>query len=395
MARPSKKINNSDNSEYIPGENENDKKESNESPESQLGAYLSHKDNKSKHFNFEEDVTYKVSFGSALIDAAAGQLGPGICRLVGNNNEGKSPESLEIMRNFLNTVPDSRGLLILAEGRQSEENRNRCKLIFVDDYKDWKDGTVFVLQSNNYEFIINLVRELVKNNPTKRKYCLIFDSVDGLILDEDNNKSSEDSHRVAGPQLLTKKFLQSMNLELVKRGHLCLMLSQVTAEIKLDPYTKTPNRGGNFSGGNALLHYADIILSYNFSYPSDYILDNPKGKLNDGKSKAIGKWCKITIEKSNKEATRKQTLSYPIKFGRTPSGIWQELELIEVMLAFSMITKETAWIKIGDELLKELKEKNLPMEDKFQGMDNFRKFLEDNQNTTDYLSEKIRLILSS
>ena len=59
------------------------------------------KTNKEDHFNFEEAVTWKISTGSLLLDAAVGGgITPSLIRLCGPNNEGKTPQAIEICRNF-------------------------------------------------------------------------------------------------------------------------------------------------------------------------------------------------------------------------------------------------------------------------------------------------------
>ena len=64
------------------------------------------KTNKDDHYNFEEEVDYKVSSGSLQFDLQlGGGFGPGLHRFVGMNEGGKTSESLEVMRNFLKTIP--------------------------------------------------------------------------------------------------------------------------------------------------------------------------------------------------------------------------------------------------------------------------------------------------
>src|SRR6266498_5606776 len=100
------------------------------------------KENKEFHFNNLEEISFKVSTGSLILDVATKGINPSLLRLCGANNEGKSPAALELMRNYLKTVPNSRGLFVLAEGRLSEENRERCGLEFVTDAELWKTGNV-------------------------------------------------------------------------------------------------------------------------------------------------------------------------------------------------------------------------------------------------------------
>ena len=69
-------------------------------PLGQIQAYLN--DHKNDHYNFEEEIDYKVSSGSLQFDLQlGGGFGPGLHRFVGMNEGGKTSESLEVMRNFL------------------------------------------------------------------------------------------------------------------------------------------------------------------------------------------------------------------------------------------------------------------------------------------------------
>lgn len=356
------------------------------------------KENKSDHYNFDERVTWKVSSGSLLLDMAiGGHFTPCLIRMCGSNGEGKTSQTLEIVRNFLATVPNSKCFWVLAEGRGlSKENIERCELKFVYSAEEWTTGTVFVLESNVYELFIKCVKTLVTDNEEKIKYCFVVDSIDGLQLKDDKAKDITENNRVAGAPALSKKMLQSLSLGMFKYGHLMILISQVTSEIKIDPYSKAPNRGGSFSGGNALLHGSDWIFEYSPSYNSDYILDNPKGKLNDGKTKTIGKWAKVTLQKSAKETSRKQTIVYPIKFGRKPSGIWLEYEITDMLLAWDLVKKSgTAWLNFSDSILEQMKAEEIDCEKQHQGIDNLRVYLEQNPKISEFLYKKLRDVLSA
>ena len=98
------------------------KKEDNSgvTPLDQINSYL--EQNKGDHYNFEDTIEYKVSSGSLQLDLyLAGGFGPGLHRFTGVNEGGKTSESLQVMKNFLGTINQSRGLYIKAEGRLSPE----------------------------------------------------------------------------------------------------------------------------------------------------------------------------------------------------------------------------------------------------------------------------------
>jgi RecA/RadA recombinase len=186
-------------------------------PNAQLEAFL--KANKEDHFNFDEDVYYKISTGSLNLDLQIGGFTPGLHRLVGPASSGKTSAALEIVRQLFIAQPKSRAVFVRTEGRLSEDIKDRSGLTFTSNFADWKDSTVFVLQSNVYEKIVELMRDLIKNNPMKYVYAFIIDSADGLVLKNDID-ADFGKEKVAGAPALTKRFLQKMAIGLAKFGHL-------------------------------------------------------------------------------------------------------------------------------------------------------------------------------
>jgi hypothetical protein len=350
------------------------------------------KEFKEEHLNYHERVRWAVSTGSLLMDAATGGVQPSLWRLAGQNNSGKTPEALEIVRNILKDVPNSKCLWVIAEGRYpSKQNAERCGLTFVTDPKEWKIGTIFVLKTNIFELFIKIVRDLIKNNDENIRYAFVVDSVDGLTLRDDAAKEITENNKVAGVPGMSKKMLQSLSLGMFDYGHWMGLISQVTAEIKLDPYTKAPNRGGQFSGGNALLHGSDVIVQYEQRYPGDFILDKD-GKFNDGKTKPIGQNVRITLVKSVKEETKGISFTVPVKYGRKPCGVWIEREIGDMMLAWEMLKKageKGAWMNVSITAMEEVKKATgFEFPEKIQGMEKLYQILEDNKEVSDYLFKK-------
>lgn len=347
------------------------------------------KEHKDEHYNYHEKVSWRVSTGSLLLDTATGGVAPSLWRLTGNNNSGKTPQMLEIVRNILKDVPNSKAVWVLAEGRLSDENRERCGLTFVTDPKDWALGTILLLKANVFELFIRVVKDLVKNNPENIRYAFVVDSVDGLMLRDDAAKDITEANRVAGVPMLSKKMLQSLSLGMWEYGHWMGMISQVTSEIKLDPYAKSANRGGGFSGGNALLHASDVILEYAPSYGGDFILDGA-GKFGDGKTKVIGQNVRVTLNKSVLEATKKLPIQYPIKYGRKPSGIWVEREIADLLLAYGLVSRGGSWITLHASLIADCKAEGLEVPEKVQGLDNLYGLLEKDAALTAFLFNKVK-----
>ena len=205
------------------------------------------------------------------------------------------------MKNFLKTVPNGRGFYIKAEGRLSKEMQRRSGVDFVFDSDEWADGNCFVFECNIYETVVEALRMLVGKNENNTKYCFILDSVDGLIAKGDMDKPFEDSKKVAGGAVIASDFMKRVSIALAKRGHMAIFVSQVRADIKLDPYSKAPVRQTSATGGNALLHFANFILEFEPCFKTDQILQKPNEKYDQEKNKIIGRYAKITVKKSPNE----------------------------------------------------------------------------------------------
>jgi RecA/RadA recombinase len=351
------------------------------------------KENKEHHYNYEESIDYKVSSGSLNIDfELGGGFGPGLHRFIGMNEGGKTSEALEVMRNFLH-MPSSRGLYIKAEGRLSPEMQARSGVDFTTEEDDWKNGNCFVFESNIYETVLDLMRALVGENKSKIKYCFIIDSLDGLIMKDDLKKGFEDSHKIAGGALLGAKFMQKMSIALAKRGHMAIFISQVRADIKLDPYSKAPMRQTSATGGNALLHFANYILEFEGRYKKDMILENPTQPIDSGKNKILGHNAKITVKKSPTEKTN-YVLEYPIKYGRTGgNSIWVERELTDMLYGWEYIQKRGAWITVDESFLELLKDNNFEFPEKIQGETKLNALFEEDKKLTEFLASYFKKMI--
>jgi RecA/RadA recombinase len=343
------------------------------------------KENKEHHYNYEEEIDYKISSGSLNVDfELGGGFGPGLHRFTGMNEGGKTSEALEVMKNFIDR-PNSRGLYIKAEGRLSAEMRERSGIDFMFDEDEWKDGSCFVFESNIYETVLDLMRLLVGDNKNKTRYCFILDSLDGLIMKEDLKKDFQDAHKVAGGALLGAKFMQKMSIALAKRGHMAIFISQVRADIKLDPYSKAPVRQTTATGGNALLHFANYILEFEPRFKKDLILENQTQPIDKDKNKILGHNVKISVKKSPNEKTN-YVLQYPIRYGRTGgNSVWVEKELIDMLYGWEYIHKRGAWITADEAFLELLRESDLEFPEKIQGEAKLSSLLEEDQKLSKFL----------
>lgn len=355
------------------------------------------KENKEDHYNFEDETYYKVSTGSLNLDiATGGGLSPGLHRFIGMNEGGKTSEALELAKNFVKTVSNSRALLFKAEGRLSKEIKERSGLKFVTDPKEWVDGTCFVFECNIFETVSELMKDLIQSNDENKKYIFILDSVDGLITKGDKEKTLSEATKVAGGAVISSMLMKKISLALSKRGHMAIFISQVRSDIKLDPYaTNKEVRQTTATGGNALLHFANWILEFEPRYNKDLILEKPNEKYDPVKNKIIGHNVKIAIKKSTNESTNSK-IQYPIKYGRKDgASVWKEYEVIDQILAWEFATAKGAWVTFSDEIIEELKKSNIELKKQHQGIDNLRSYLEENRQITDYFYKKFIGTLAS
>lgn len=373
-------------------------------PESIIAAEMAR--NKEDHLNYEDEVYYKVSTGSLNMDIETnGGVNPGIFVVSGPFESGKTSFTLACMKNMLETVPNSRGFYVKAEGRLSPEMRARSGIKFVfgewvkKDGKDvfsldkWVDGTCLVLETNVWEFTLNNLRRLLVENPLKKRYFFFVDSMDGMSLRDDIAKDIGTANKVAGGPLLTKQFLQKMANAMAKRGHICALAGQVSANIQLDPYSPNAPRSGPGGGGNAKDHWGNHIFIFKGKNQSDLILEDPQGK--PGKDNPIlGHKVKIQIKKSPNEKSG-ITVEYPVRYGRSEGkSVWVEYEIVDALFMFELLSKSGSWLTLADVMVKELAEaklKDVPA--KLQGVDNWRKFLEERPDVTEYLFAKFRKLI--
>ena len=310
-----------------------------------------------------------------------GGIGPGIIRASGVTEGGKTSCALAFARNF-QKMENAMVVYVKAEGRLHDDMLARAGL-------DTSKGKWFVYKSNVYESVISLMRELVKNNPEKYRYMFIIDSMDSLVPKNDLEKPPEEANKVAGGALLSADFLRKMALGLTTRGHICYMVSQVRSKVSINPYERTDARITNASGGNALLHYSDWIIEFQERYLKDIISTEPNGKGD-----LLGHWCKVVFKKCPNEKTG-TLVRYPVRYGsKDGKSIWVEYEVVDMMLQWDMATRKGAWITITDELIEEVKkETDLDLDKQHQGLDNLRKYFEENKEIGKYLFFKFRDVL--
>jgi RecA/RadA recombinase len=354
-----------------------------------LGSFMTA--NKKFHYNDEDPIDYKVSSGSLIFDVQLdGGFGPGLHRFVGMNEGGKTSEALEVQKNFCK-MPKAKGVYIKAEGRLGKEMIERSGAKFVWKYEEWEEGTIFVLETNIYETAVELMRELVKNNPEGCIYCFVLDSVDGLISKGDLDKGFEDSNKVAGGAVIAANFMKRIAIALAKRGHMAIFTSQQRADIKIDPYTKVPVRQTTATGGNALLHFANWIIEFEPRFGGDLILKDPSNKKYDpDKNPYIGHHAKVVIKKSPNETTNNR-ISYPICYGRKGGkSIWFEKELTDLLWSWEFLTKRGTWISATEDFAEVMAEAGFEWPKSLQGNPAIFKYIDENPDQAQFLKNYFR-----
>ena len=346
----------------------------------QLEAYL--KESKDDHFNYSEEVSYKVKTGSLILDVATGGgIGPGLVRATGVSGGGKTSCGLAVAKDFQQTVKNSMVIHIKAEGRLSDDMIARAGV-------DTSPEKWFVYKSNIFESVMHLINMLIKSNPENKKYFFVIDSMDGLIRRREMEKSYDDAQQVGGGATITSTFLKKMNLAITEGGHICWMISQVRATIKADPRQRLDHRLTNASGGNAITHFANWIFEFQPTYKDDRIVRKVKGE-----DKIVGHWAKIAFQKTENE-TAGEIVKYPICHGRTNGeSIWVEYEVFDLLLAWDMMKKAGGWFSATQPLTELIQENNLEFPETFHGEAAVLSYLQENKNVTNVLAQHFKEIL--
>lgn len=356
----------------------------------QLKSFL--KNNKDFHYNYEENVNYVVSSGSLIFDYNLnGGLGPGLHRFCGMNEGGKTSSALRFMKSFLDEPDKRKGFYVKAEGRLSREMIERSGVKFVFNAEDWVEGTCFVFESNIYEVVVDALRELVKKNDEKIKYFFLLDSVDGLIRKCDLDKTFEESAKVAGGAVIAADFMKRVSIAMQKFGHIAIFISQVRADIKLDPYSKAPIRQTTATGGNALLHFANWIVEFEPRFKNDLILEDQNGQYDEFKNPYIGHQVCITVKKSPNEKTNSK-IKYPIKYGRkNGTSNWVEKEIYDFLIMWELVQKRGAWLSFDEDFVNSLKEagfESFPLQ--IQGAAKFERLINEDEKLRNYFVNYIK-----
>ena len=349
------------------------------------------------HFNDIITISTKISTGSLFLD---GILGGGIstgtsCRLIGGHSAGKSSQSLLLMYNYLQTIPNSKGFYIQAEPRFSENLQQRSGLKFVYNAKEWEVGTVFVFVCNIFEAIASTLEGILRiMHENNQNLCCILDSLDQLILRRDLvEKEIQDGMKVAGIPLMTKLFYRRLGLKINKYNCLMILISQASAFIDANSYgPKAPPRPVNASGGAAAAHCMDVIIEYTPRYNKHLILEDNEKPPDMVKNKILGHKCPIIIRKSTNE-TDSLSCEINIKHGQKINCIWRSIEVSQVALQWEMVKREKNTLKFTNDIIEQAKQDGIELKQEIVGENKFYNYFDENKDVCDWFYNKFKNLL--
>jgi len=348
---------------------------------------------KEDHYNEVKNERIPVSTGSLLLDSVVGLRTGSIIRFGGSFESGKTSQCLLLVAEYLKIVPKSRALYVKAEGRLSEEIQMRSGLKFVFHEDDWEYGTVFVLESNVFEAICDIIQSLLKNMHEKgEKLVFVIDSLDSLILKSDLEKKSGENVMPAGVPKMTKMFFRRLGLPINKYDSMALLTSQYSETLKINAYEKNKPKPVQGVGGSSASHQPDWIFEYGLRYDSHYLLEKEKDKPDPNSNKILGHKVVLHIRKSANEKTG-YTVEIPIKHGRVGNSVWVEQEIIDLLLGWDFLKKKGGWFSFEDSLIEELKKKGLELDKQYQGLNSVREALESKPEVTDFLFKKLKNVI--
>lgn len=369
------------------------------------------KEHKDEHFVYVQPKHTLISTGSLILDSLVKIRSGGVVRLTGRAELGKTSEGFVLMANYLATMPKAKGIYFKAEARLTPEIRKRSGLKWVDDPKDWVEGTVFVYPVNVFEVMAEtLERLLPQMHELGEHLCVMIDSLDGLMLRADRAKPlwSDDAAnvKVAGVPKLTKELFRRLGLPVVHYDVLMLVTSQYSASISLEMYAPKEHRQVQSSGGSSVAHQADYVFEFLPRAQKDSILENPKEKPDWRTNKTLGINATVEIKKSGTDVSGSK-VQYPVRKGRVGCAIWVEREIGDMLLNWELLTPKKdpktgkpgggAWVTLDPKLRGEIKAATgVEMPEHINGMNNVYAELEKPEHKTAiaYLFEYFRRLNS-
>lgn len=345
----------------------------------QIEALLNDERFKGTHFNGIEKQDWLLSTGSLSLDYALSidgkqGIGPQIFNIFADFGQGKSSFLYNLGARFQRLGPEYFTFIVSSEGRTNDELLRRSGI-------DTNPNQFFKLDCNVAESVFGIIRELCQNNPKKRKYFFIIDSMDALARYDDQAKDFKEANKVAGNALLSKTFFKTISLNISAGSHFLGIISQVITNINTSGYggTKTVP-----AGGKGIAFFSSTIIEIKPTWTETIIWENPSGSSLKDKGKRLGHYFQAHIVKHVKDQVVGQIINVPIKHGAEPGkAVWQEIEFLDLCLQWSKITVSKGSYQFSEAFAKELTDAKIPFQN-VRGEKNMIDYLQNNKELVDY-----------
>jgi recombination protein RecA len=263
--------------------------------------------------------------------------------------------------------PESSGKTTLALHAIAESQKNGGIAAFIDAehafdrFYAQKLGVdvenLLVSQPDSGEQALEITENLIRSGAID---IIVIDSVAALTPKSEIEGEMGDS-KVGLQARLMSQALRKLTATISKTATCCIFINQLREKIGVmfgNPETTT--------GGNALKFYSSVRLDI-----------RKQTQLKDGEE-IVGNHVKVKVVK-NKVAPPFRKAEFDIIFGE---GISRSFEIIDIATELNIIKKSGSWFSYGDTKLG-------------QGRDAVKKILNDNQELSDELEQRIKETLAS
>jgi hypothetical protein len=347
------------------------------------------------HYNGIKKEVYNISSGSLNLDTYIKVKTGQTIKIGGATGEvGKTSQSLLFAKNYMETVPNSKTIYINAEAKFGEEIRGRSGMIFTESPEEWVSGSVFVLNTNIFDTICDILTSLLKQlNEAGQHLCIIIDSIDMLILKSSLEKEISAGKKPAGVNYLTKELFRRIGHSINSYGALLIMIAQYSATFQLDPYAKAAPQMMEGNQTNALNHQVSYALYYRQRFNGDYILEKEKEKPDPITNKILGVNAKVEIKKSATDNSG-ITVTVPIRKGIVGSQVWKEKECVDAAIMWDLLKRAGPWFSFSEDIVKQAKESGIELKEKIQGINGVYEYFEQNKDACNWFYDKFKSILA-
>lgn len=310
---------------------------------------------KTKYNLNEMQITYeelktlgneKITTGSLTFDIFLdGGYTPGAYRFYAPSEHGKTAQMLTWAKGWLNNYKEKARIIIFdAEGRITFSKLESSGLT---ESEYFNNDSFKLIPLNISDEVYQIILDEVKANPPPgdedhKRFFFGIDSLDMLIASADFIKSFSEAEKIGATQVQAALLAKRVGIGLYRRGHHLHILSQVRANIN----TTNPNSPKTkVSGGNAMLHMANLMGEVLKDWNEMYIYENPSAKTKAEKGLVIGKYHTIKMLKTPNEKTH-HVIRIPVKYGH---GIWWEREIADLVLAYELVSVKGSWHALNEE----------------------------------------------